>query len=61
MKTQHILFGILNEILSYFYCNVIQLNCVLNMLLIGQVCKENVHPFSDVKDDVTRSLDVCHR
>ena len=27
------------------------------MFLIGH----NFHPFSDVSDDVTRSLDVCHR
>ena len=31
------------------------------MLLMGHICKQNFHPFDDVKDDVTRSLDVCHR
>ena len=31
------------------------------MFLNGQVCKENFHPFANVRDDVTKSLDVCHR
>ena len=61
MKTQHLKFEILKERLSLFYCNHIQLNFVLNMLSIGQICKQIFHPFEDVKDDVTRSLDVCHR
>ena len=47
MKTQHITFEILKERLSLVYCNLIQLNVVdaLNMFSIGQICKENVHPF----------------
>ena len=61
MKTQHIRFEILNERLSLFYCNIIQLNFVLNMFLIGQVCKEIFASFGGVTDDVTRSLHVCHR
>ena len=48
-------------------CNLIQLNFVRNILVIGQICDANFHPFGDVipfgdvRDDVTRSLDVCHR
>ena len=61
MKTQHIKFEILNERLSVFKCNLIQLNFVLNILLIGRICDANFHPFGDVRDDVTRSLNVCHR
>ena len=60
MKTQHIKFEILKEGLSSFYCNLIQ-KIVLNMLSTDQICKENVHPFDDIIDDVTKSLDVCHR
>ena len=58
MKTQHIKFEILNERLSLFFCNIIQLNFVLNMFLIGQVCKETFALFGGVKDDVTRSFRV---
>ena len=61
MKTQHIKFKILKEGLSLFYCNLIQHNFVLNMLSTDPICEENVHPFDDVIDDVTKSLDVCHR
>ena len=61
MKTQHIKFEILNERLTLFKCNLIQLNFILNMLVIGRICNANFHPFGDVKDDVTRSLDVNHR
>ena len=61
MKTQHIQFEFLNERLSVFKCNLIQLNFVLNMLMIGRICNANFHPFGDVIPDVTRSLDVCHR
>ena len=61
MKTQHIEFEILNERLSVFKCNLIQLNFVQTILVIGQICDANFHPFGDVRDDVTRSLDVCHR
>ena len=61
MKTQHIQFKILNKRLSLYFCNLLQFNFVLNMFLNGQVCKENFHSFADVRDDVTRSLDVCHR
>ena len=61
MKTQHIQFEILNERLSVFKSNLIQLNFVLNMLVIDRICNANFHPFDDVRDDVTRSLDVCHR
>ena len=61
MKTQHKIFEILNERLSVFKCNLIQLNFVLNMLVIGRICNANFHPFGDVRDDVTKSLDVCHR
>ena len=53
MKTQHIKFEILKEILSLFYCYLIQHNSVLNMLSTGQICKVNFHPFGDVMDDVT--------
>ena len=47
MKTQHIPSEILKERLSLVYCNLVQLNVVvaLNMFSIGQICKENVHPF----------------
>ena len=61
MKTQHIKIEILKEGLSSFYCNLIQKKIVLNMLSTDQICKENVHPFDDVIDDVTKSLDVCQR
>ena len=61
MKTQHIKFEILNERLSVFKCNPIQLNCVQNILVIGRIYDINFRPFGDVRDDVTRSLDVCHR
>ena len=61
MNTQHIKFEILNERLSVFKCNLIQLNFVLNILVIDRICDENFHSFDDVRDDVTRSLDVCHR
>ena len=29
--------------------------------LRDSVTPENFHPFCDVRDDITRSLDVCHR
>ena len=65
MKTQHIKFEILNGRLCLFDCNLIRLNFVLNMFLICQFCKEKFHSFDDVmddvKEDVTRSRDVCHR
>ena len=61
MKTQHVKFQILKQRLSLFYCNLIQNNFVLNMFSISQICKENFHPFSDVMNDVTKRLDVCHR
>ena len=60
MKTQHIKFKILKERLSLFNCNFIQHNFVLNMFSIGQICKENFHPFGDVMDDATKTFDVCH-
>ena len=60
MKTQHIKFEILNERLSVFKSNLTQINFVQNILVIGQICDANFHPFGDVRDDVTRSLDVCH-
>ena len=61
MKTQHIKFEILNERLTLFKCNpiqlnFIQLNFVLNMFVIGQICNANFNPFGDDRDDVTRSL-----
>ena len=59
MKTQHIKFEILNERLSVFKRNLIQLNFVQNILVISRICDANFHPFGDVRDDVTRSLDVC--
>ena len=63
MKTQYIKFEILNKRLSLFDCNHKQLNFVISMLLIGHVhvCKEKFHSLGDVKDDVTRSLNVCRR
>ena len=61
MKTQHIKFEILNERLSVFKCNLILLNFVLNVLVFGRIYDANFHPFGDVRDDVTKSLDVCHR
>ena len=61
MKTQHIKFEILKEGLSLFYCNLIQHNLVLNLLSTDQMRKENVHPFDDGTDDVTKSLDVYYR
>ena len=30
------------------------------MFSVGQICKDNFHPFGDVMDKVTRSLNVCH-
>ena len=56
MKTQHIKFEILNERLTLFKCNLMQLNFIINMLVINA----NFYAFGDVKDDVSRSLDVCH-
>ena len=38
MKTQHIKFEILNERLTLLKCNLIQLNFVLSMLVIGRIC-----------------------
>ena len=61
MKTQHIKIEILKERLRLLYCNLIQHNFVLNIFSSGQICKEIFHPFGDVMDDVTKSLDVCHR
>ena len=61
MKTQHIKFEILNKRLSVFRCNLIQLYFVQNTLVIGRICDANFHPFGDVMDDVTKSLDNCHR
>ena len=61
MKTQHIKFEILNERLSVFKCNLIQLNFVQNILVIGRICDANFRPFGDVRDVVTRSLDICYR
>ena len=61
MKTQHIKFEILNERLFVFKCNLKKLNFVQNILVIGRIYYANFHPFGDVRDDVTRSLDVCQR
>ena len=61
ITTQHIKFEILNDRLSLFFCYLILFNFVLNMLVIGQICNANYHPFGDGRDDVTKSLDVCHR
>ena len=61
MKMQHIKFEILTKRLSLFFCNHMQLNFVLNMLLIGQICKENFRLIGNVRDDVTKRLHVCHR
>ena len=61
MKTQHIKFEIPNERLSVFKYNLIQLNFVQNILVIGRICDAIFHLFGDVRDHVTRSLDVCHR
>ena len=61
MKMQHIKFEILSERLTLFKCNFIQLNFVLNILVMGRFCNAKFHPFVGVRDDVTRSLDVCHR
>ena len=65
MKTQHIKFEILNERLSVLKCNLIQLNFVQNIPVIGRICDVNFHLFGGVsggvRDDVTRCLDVCHR
>ena len=58
MKMKNIKFKILNEKRNLFNCNLMRLNFVLNTLLIGQMCKETFHLFSDVSDNVTRSLDV---
>ena len=55
MKTQHIKYEIPNERLSVFKCNLIQLNFVQNILVIGRICDANFHPFGDIRDDVTRS------
>ena len=42
MKTQHIKFEILNESLSVFKCNLLQLNFVQNILVIGRICDGNL-------------------
>ena len=42
MKTQHIKFEILNERLNLFKNNLIQLNFVLDMLVIGRICNTNL-------------------
>ena len=44
MKTQHIKFEILNELLTLFKCNLIQLNFVLNMPVMGRICNANFRP-----------------
>ena len=31
------------------------------MVLVGQFLNKRFLPFGDVSDDVTRSLDVCHK
>ena len=61
MKTQHKKIEILNERLSVFNSNLIQLNFVQTILVVGRIYDANFHPFGDVRDDVIRSLDVCHR
>ena len=61
MKTQHIKFEILNERLTLFKCNLIQLNFLLYMLVIDRIYNANFHPFGDDRDDVTSNLEVCHR
>ena len=61
MITQHIKFEILNERLTLFKCNLIKLIFVINKIVIGRICNSNFHPFGDVKEDGTRSLDACHR
>ena len=63
MKTQHIKFEILNERLTLSNSNLIQLNFVQNtsMRVIGRIFNTKFHPFVDVRDDVTRRLDDCHR
>ena len=61
MKTQHMIFEIPSKRLSLLHYNLIHFNFALNIFLIVQFFKENVHPIGDVSDDVTRSLDVCHR
>ena len=60
MKVQHIKFEILTERQSLFNCNLIglQLIFVLNMFSIGQIVKENFHPFGDDRVDVTSRLSV---
>ena len=59
MKTQQKKFKILNERLYVFKCNLIQLNFVQNILVIGRICNANFHPFGDVRNDVTRSFDAA--
>ena len=61
MKTQQIKLVVLKERLRLFSYNFIQHNFVLNMFSIGQICKENFHLFGDVMDDITKTLDACHR
>ena len=58
MKTQRIKCEILKDRLGLFYCNLIQLNFVLNMFSIVQICKESFRPYGDIRDDVTRRLDA---
>ena len=60
MKTLHIKFEILKKRQSLFYCNIVQHNFELNMILIGQICKEFFYLFVDVRDDVTITFDVFH-
>ena len=31
------------------------------IIVIGRTCDANCHPFGDVRDNITKSLDVCHR
>ena len=56
MKTQHIKFEILKKDCVYSIATLYNI-----MFSTGQICKENFHPFSDVMDDITQSLDACHR
>ena len=61
MKTLHIKFKILKERQSLFDCMLIQHNVVLNMISIGQIGKEKVHPCGDGMGDVTKKNECLPR
>ena len=61
MKTQCIIFEILNERRNFFYCNIVQLNFVLRHKLFDlKLVKSIFNWFCDISDD-DKKFDVHHR